>query len=136
MEYTHNAIYTYIESKVLEAYPNVYVSSVYEPVVPHFPVVFVRELSNQHNQANVTMSGVQGVRTSTYEVQVQSNDRTAPMSEAYAIFDVVTSAFVELYYILDNTNVLEDGSDGLFRLRASFRKVIGSADQMPSINGD
>lgn len=132
MEYTHNAIYTFVESKVLNAYPDTYVASVYEPIVPHFPVVFIREIGNQHNSTAVTMSGVQGVRTSTYEVQIQSNSKDTPLTEAYSLLNEVTDAFVQLFYILESVNVLEDGSNGLFRLRASFRRVIGSADQMPS----
>ncbi len=132
MEYTHNAIYTFVESKVLNAYPGTYVSSVYKSIVPHFPTVFIREIGNQHNSTAVTMSGAQGVRTSTYEVQIQSNSKDAPLTEAYSLLNEVTSAFVQLFYILDSVTPLEDDSNGQFRLKASFRRVIGSADQMPS----
>lgn len=129
--YTRNAIYNFVCNKVLAEYPNAYISSMYEPVVPSFPAVFIREIGLAHNPANVTLSGVQDVRTSTFEVQIQSNQRDTALTEVYDVLNIVTAAFVKLFFVLENTVLLEENDDGLFRLRASFRRVIGSADEMP-----
>ena len=129
--YTRNAIYDFVCDKVLSEYPDAYISSKYEPIAPSFPAVFIREIGLVHNPANVTFSGVQDVRTSTFEVQIQSNKKDTALSEVYDILNIVTAAFVKLYFILETTNLLEENDDGLFRLRAAYRRVIGAADEMP-----
>ena len=102
--YTRNAVYNYVYDKVIQAYPNVYISGMYEPVVPSFPAVFIREIGNFSNNENVTFSGSQDVWTSTFEVQIQSNKTDTPMSEVYEIFDVVKEAFSSLFYIRQTIN--------------------------------
>ena len=129
--YTRSAVFDYIYNKVIAQYPDAYITSVYEPIVPTFPCVFVREIGNFSNPQNVTFSGSQDVWTSTFEVQIQSNKIDTPMTEAYGIFEVVKTAFTELYYILQSVNILEEGDNGIFRMVASFRKINGIADEMP-----
>lgn len=130
--YTRNAVFDFIYRKVIEQHPDAYISSVYEPIVPSFPCVFIREIGNFSNPSNVTFSGSQDVWTSTFEVQIQSNKIDTPMTEAYAIYDVVKAAFTKLYYVLQSINVLEEGDSGVFRMVASFRKINGIADEMPN----
>ena len=130
--YTRNSVYNYVYSKVIAQYPDAYIASVYEPIVPRFPCVFIREVGNASNPPNVTLSGAQNVWVSTFEVQVQSNKTDMPMSEAYGIYEVVKSAFTSLFYVLQSVNVLEEGDNGIFRLVAQFRKINGIADKMPS----
>ena len=130
--FTRNGVYDYVYTKVKTSYQNAYLSSKYEPVVPSFPAVFVREIGNFSNPSNVTFGGTQGVKTSTFEVQIQSNNPNTPVSEAYGILDVVDNAFTELNYIKQGVNVLVDGNRGAYRIAATYRRVIGSADEMPS----
>lgn len=134
-EYTRNAVYNYVYDKVIEAFPNAYISGMYEPVVPSFPAVFIREIGNYSNNENVSFSGSQGVWTSTFEVQIQSNKADAPMSEVYEIFNVVKEAFSSIFYIHINTNNIGTYDNEKYRIVASFRRVIGKADEMPSNNG-
>ena len=131
-KFTRNGVFNYVYNKVILAYPNAYISSKYEPVVPHFPAVFVREIGNFSNPSNVTFSGAQGVSTSTFEVQIQSNDSNTPISQAHGILDVINEAFTELVYIKQGVNIIDDGSRGTYRLVATYRRVIGDADEMPS----
>ena len=130
--FTRNGVFDYVYNKVIAAYPSAYLSSKYEPLVPSFPAVFVREIGNFSNPANVTFGGTQDVHTSTFEVQIQSNDANAPVSEAYGILAVVDNAFTELTYVKQGVNLLDDGTRGAFRLVATYRRVIGAADDMPS----
>lgn len=131
-KYTRNAVYSYVHDKVIAAFPNAYVSGMYEPVVPSFPAVFIREIGNFSNQENVTFSGSQDVCTSTYEVQIQSNKADTPMTEVYEIFSVVKEAFYSLFYLHISTNNIGTLDDKNYRIVASFRKVIGEADSMPT----
>ena len=131
-KYTRNAVYNYVYDKVIQAYPDVYISGMYEPVVPSFPAVFIREIGNYSNNENVTFSGSQDVWTSTFEVQIQSNKTDTPMSEVYAIFEVVKEAFSSLFYIHVNTNNIGTYDSENYRIVASFRRVIGKADEMPN----
>lgn len=130
--FTRNGVYDYVYTKVIASYPTAYLSSKYEPIAPNFPAVFIREIGNFSNPSNVTFGGTQGVKTSTFEVQIQSNDSNTPVSQAYGILDVVDNAFAELNYIKQSVNVLDDGIRGAYRLAATYRRVIGSADEMPS----
>lgn len=127
---TQNAVYNYIHGKVIAEYTNAYVTGVYEPIPSSFPAVFIREIGNLHNPANVTFSGVQGVRTSTFEVQIQTNTLSGMKSIANGILSVVTDAFADLHYILESTNVIDEGDSGIYRLRASYRRIIGLADSI------
>ena len=130
--FTKNGVFDYVYTKVIAEYPNAYISSKYEPVVPNFPAVFVREIGNFSNPSNVTFSGSQDVWTSTFEVQIQSNDANTPVSESYGILAVVDSAFTDLTYIKQGMNVIDDGSRGTYRLTATYRRITGIADSMPS----
>jgi len=130
--YTRNAVYNYVHDKIIEAFPNAYVSAMYEPVVPSFPAVFIRETGNYSNQENVTFGGSQDVWTSTFEVQIQSNKADTPMTEVYAIFSVIKEAFSKLFYIHINTNNVGTFEDKNYRIVASFRRVIGEADSIPT----
>ena len=131
--YTRNKVYTYVYNKVISSYPSAYISSKYEPVVANFPAVFVREIGNFSNPANVTLSGIQDVWTSTFEVQIQSNDANTPATEAYNILSVVDGAFTELFYVKQAVNVIDNGITGAFRLVATYRRVTGIADTMPIV---
>ena len=131
-KYTHNAIYDYVHNWVKNAYPDAYISGMYEPVVPSFPAVFIREIGNFSNTEAVTFSGVQGVWTSTFEVQIQSNKTDTPLSEVYGILDAVKQAFFSIFYILTAVNNIETANSENFRLIATFRKVNGEADEIPN----
>ena len=130
--FTKNGVFDYVYTKVIAEYPNAYISSKYEPVVPNFPAVVVREIGNFSNPSNVTFSGSQDVWTSTFEVQIQSNDANTPVSESYGILAVVDSAFTDLTYIKQGVNVIDEGSRGTYRLTATYRRITGIADSMPS----
>lgn len=132
--YTRNAVYNYVYDRVIQAFPDAYISGMYEPVVPSFPAVFIREIGNFSNPEAVTFGGSQDVWTSTFEVQIQSNKIDTPMSEVYEIFNVVKSAFSSIFYIHINTNNIGTYDDKNYRIVATFRKVIGEADEIPNTN--
>lgn len=130
---THNQIYNNVCTKVLESYPTAYCAGKFEPVPSSFPAVFIRQIGNFSNPQNVTFSGVQGVNTTTYEVQIQSNRTDNPMEEANAILDVINIAMFNMFFILSTTNVLEEGENGIYRLKATYRRVIGSSDTIADV---
>lgn len=132
MNITRNAVYNYVHNAVETAHPTAYIAGIYEPVPEHLPAVFLREISDLRNKANMTFTGVQGVRTSTFEVQTVSGHTNGSMSEAYALLETVRQAFFALHYNETNVLIIEDGQDGNYRLRASYRRVIGDADTLPS----
>lgn len=134
-EYTRVNVYDYVCNSVLGEYADAYVSGVYEPVPSGFPSVCIRQIGRFTNEPNVTFSGVQGVRTSTFEAQVQTSKENSSMEEAEEIMDVVIRSFQELFYINTAVNPIENGDRGIYRLTATFRRVIGSADEMPAAQG-
>lgn len=133
MNVTRNAVYNYIHDAVKTAFPLVYIASVYEPVPPSMPAVFIREIGDFRNRENMTFSGNQGVRTSTVEAQIISGRVNGSMSEAYEILETVREAFFALHYNETNVVTVEDGNNGMnYRLRVSYRRVIGDADVFPT----
>lgn len=132
MNITRNVVYNYIDNAVTTVMPNVYVTGVYEPLMAQMPAVILRETDDFRNPENMTFTGVQGVRTSTFEAQIVSSRVNGSLSEAYAILEIVKSAFFTLLYNETSVAIVEDGSTGRYRLRATYRRVIGDADTLPS----
>lgn len=133
MNITRNAVYNFIHDAVAAEYPDMYIAGAYEPVPPSMPAVFIREIGDFRNADNMTFTGVQGVRTSTVEVQIVSGRINGSLSEAYAILETVRSACFSLFYNETNVVNVEDGTEGTnYRIRASYRRVIGDADTLPS----
>ena len=132
MNITRNVVYNYIDNAVTTAMPNVYVTGVYEPLMAQMPAVILRETDDFRNPENMTFTGVQGVRTSTFEAQIVSSRVNGSLSEAYAILEIVKSACFTLLYNETSVAIVEDGSTGRYRLRATYRRVIGDADTLPS----
>lgn len=126
-------VYNYIYNAITAVYPDMYIVGRYEPVPGELPAVCIREIGDFRNKENMTFGGQQGVRTSTVEVQIVSSKLNGSLSEAYDILDVVRAACFELFYNETNVVVVEDGGNGMnYRIRASYRRIIGDADPMPT----
>lgn len=132
MNITRNAVYNYVCNIIEAAHPSAYVSSIYEPLPASLPAVFIRETVDLRNRENMTFTGVQGVRTSTFEVQIVSGHKNGSMSEAYELLETVRQAFFALIYNETNVTIVEDGQNGNYRLRITYRRTIGDADTMPT----
>lgn len=129
---TRNAVYNFIHDAVAAEYPDMYIAGTYEPVPPSMPAVFVREIGDFRNAENMTFAGAQGVRTSTVEIQIVSGRVNGSLSEVYAILETVRSACFALFYNETNVVNVENGANGTnYRIRATYRRVIGSADELP-----
>lgn len=126
-------VYNYIYNALITAYPTMYIAGAYEPVPESFPAVFIREIGDFRNKENMTFSGVQGVRTSTLEIQIVSGRLNGSLTQAYTILDNVRTACFKLFYNETNVTVVEDGTSGMnYRIRASYRRIIGASDTMPT----
>ena len=132
MNITRNAVYNYIENAIAAEMSDVYVTSVYEPKPASLPAVILREIGDFRNAENMTFTGAQGVRTSTFEAQIVTSQTNGALTKAYDILDIVRAAFFALYYNETNALIVEDGSTGRYRLRVSYRRVIGDADTLPN----
>ncbi len=131
MNITRNAVYNYIENAVSTQLPSLYITSVYEPIPATLPALILREIGNLRNRENMTFTGAQGVRTSTFEAQVVVGKVNGSMFDAYSILEIVKQAFFGIHYNETNVVIVEDGATGRYRLRASYRRVIGDADTLP-----
>lgn len=131
--YTRTTVYDYVNRTVLAEYPDAYVSGVFEPVPPGFPSVCIREIGRFSAERNVTFSGEQGVRHSTFEVQVQTSSENSSLEDANEIMDFVIATFQKLYYINTAVNILENGDRGIYRLTATFRRMIGVGETIPEV---
>lgn len=132
MTITRNAVYNYIHDAIKAELPTIYIASVYEPVPAELPVVILREIGDFRNRENMSFTGEQGIRTSTFEAQVVTGQTNGSLSEAYDILEIVKHAFFKLLYNETNVAIVEDGGTGRYRLRASYRRVIGEIDTLPT----
>ena len=132
MTITRNAVYNYIHDAIKAELPTIYITSVYEPVPAELPVVILREIGDFRNRENMSFTGEQGIRTSTFEAQVVTGQTNGSLSEAYDILEIVKHAFFKLLYNETNVAIVEDGGTGRYRLRASYRRVIGEIDTLPT----
>ena len=133
MNITRNAVYSYVHDAVIATNASVYVTSVYEPTPAKLPAVILREIGDFRNRENMSFAGDQGVRTSTFEAQVVSGKTNGSMTEAYTILEAVRTAFFKLHYNETNAVIVEDGSTGRFRMRASYRRIVGDSDPMQTV---
>lgn len=131
MKYSKNAVYTSVRNAVKTAWPSAYVTGTIAAVPTKSPAVMIQEIGKIHNPETVTLSGLQPVWTSTFEVHVFSNLQNSGMSECYNIMETVTAAFVKIGYLLFFQDVLENGDNKKYRLVARFRRVTGVNDEMP-----
>lgn len=131
MNVTRVAIFNYIYDKITAEMPDVYVVGRYEPVPASIPAVFIREMREISERDNMTFSGVQGVVTVTMEAQIITHSLNNAMSENEDIESIVEQAFKELFFRRTYSNVVDDGRNGLYRLRITYERTIGDADKMP-----
>lgn len=132
MNITRNAVFNYIHDAVKTELPTIYITSAYEPVPAEIPAVILREIGDFRNRENMSFTGAQGVRTSTFEAQVVTGQTNGSLSEAYDILEIVKNAFFSMQYNETNVAIVEDGGTGRYRLRASYRRVIGDTDPLPT----
>ena len=132
MNITRNAVFNYIHDAVKTELPTIYITSVYEPVPAEIPAVILREIGDFRNRENMSFTGAQGIRTSTFEAQVVTGQTNGSLSEAYDILEIVKNAFFSIQYNETNVAIVEDGGTGRYRLRASYRRVIGDTDTLPT----
>lgn len=132
-DYSRANVYDFVNRSVLAEFTNAYVTGVFEPVPQAFPCVCIREISRFSSDRHVTFSGEQGVRYSTFEVQVQTASENSSLEDANEIMDFVIATFEKLFYINTAVNLLENGDRGIYRLTATFRRIIGEAEVMPTL---
>lgn len=132
MNITRNVVYSFIHDAVKTELPTIYITSVYEPVPAELPAVILREIGDFRNRENMSFTGEQGIRTSTFEAQVVTGQTNGSLSEAYDILEIVKHAFFKLLYNETNVAIVEDGGTGRYRIRASYRRVIGDTDPLPT----
>jgi len=130
MNYTRNAIYSYVANAIKEQFPNAYCTSRYAPIPASFPACYIHEIDN-FRPIQYTQLDFQDVQCeSVFEVQIVSAKKDTAASEAYAIMGVVKSAFNELYYREFSETNMDNGEH--FTVIGRFRRKIGGGDQMPN----
>lgn len=128
--YTRNGVYSYVRTKVLAEFPSANCTSRYVPKPSVFPSCYIREIDRIRTVENIQLDFDDVQHESNFEVQVATNKTGTASSEAYAVMDVVRSAFNDLYYRQFAETSIDDG--GRFTVIARFRRIIGGGDQMPN----
>ena len=129
MNYTRNAVYTYVSDAIKAQYSNAYCTSRYVAKPAKFPSCYIREIDRNRPIQFTQLDFQDNQWESAFEIQVVSNKANTAASEAYSIMNVAREAFSNLYYREFQESTI-DGGD-LFTVIARFRRVIGGADEMP-----
>jgi len=124
---TRNEIFTNVRAAVLAVYPSAYITAAYEPVLPRFPAVFVREIGSVRTQRYITLAFDDEQRRSTFEVQIFVNKADGGMTYAYEIAEVVEGAFNDMYFIEDMKQPVDNLiDDGVYRLTMRFHRQLAN----------
>lgn len=130
MKYTNNAIFTKMRQIVLTERPDVHCTQTYAPTPTKWPTVFAREIGRYTPGRTQTFRNTQDISERTWEVQIFSNLQTGAKEEAYALLDLVKSAFREMYFLEYSETPVDSANNTYYILVARFRRIIGSGEEM------
>ena len=134
MNYTHDAIYTYVADAVDTTSRPVYCVGVYEPTPSDFPCAYIHETDHRPMQSAVTLTMTDDQLIKSWEVQVFSNKRNGALAECYDIIADAEIAFKQLYFIETSCSQVQNIDPSVTRVVARFTRVVGGEDQMPTHN--
>lgn len=130
MRYTRNYVYTQVKNAVESAFSDANVTGRYIATPTVFPNVYVYELDN-HPASKAKQLKADDIQwESTFEVQISSNKASGAMSEAYAIMDVIRTAFATMYY--RQTEQIPMDAETKYHIVGQFRRVVGGGDVAPT----
>ena len=127
--YTRNGVYNRIRSKIVEEYPNAYITSRLIAKPPSFPAVLLHEVDRSRPTQNMQLDYQDVQWESVFEAQVVSAKANTASTEAYAIMDIIRQAFNNLYYGEFSEVNIDTGDK--FTIIGRFRRTIGGGDTMP-----
>lgn len=132
-KYSENGIYTYIRGIIKESYPDMYVTSGFEPIPPQAPAVRIHEMDHYRPRRNVTLDNLDEQYQVAFQADVYSNLFNGSGEEAYDIMKVVETAFRQLYFIETSCTTVERVNNRVTRLAARFERRIGMGNEMPEV---
>lgn len=131
VNYSPNAIYTYVRGKILEVYPTMYVTASYEPIPPQGPAVRIHEINHYRPRRNVTLLNDDEQWHVEFQADVYSNLFDGHDQEAYDIMMIIDDAFRELLFIEVACTPVERVNNRVARLTARYEKIVIGKDIMP-----
>ena len=131
VNYSSNAIYTYVRRKVLDAFPSMYVTGSLEPIPPEGPAVRVYEINHYRPRRNVTLENDDEQWHVAFQAEVYSNLFNGHDQEAYDIMMVIDDAFRELLFIETSCTPVERANNRVARLVARYEKIVIGKDIVP-----
>lgn len=134
MQYTHDGIYTYVESRINTESRPVYCTGDYEPTPSEFPCVYIHETDHRPMRNAVQFNFEDEQRIESWEVQVFSNLTDGALEEAREIMADAEVAFRQLFFIETMCAERPNIDTSVKRIIATFTRVIGSGDQMPDFD--
>lgn len=134
MQYTHDGIYTYVESIINTESRPVYCTGDYEPTPSEFPCAYIHETDHRPMRDAVQLDFGDRQRIESWEVQVFSNLTDGALEEAREIMADAEVAFRQLFFIETMCSERPNIDPSIKRVIAQFTRVIGEGDQMPDFD--
>ena len=131
-KYTNNAIYTVIRASVLATVSTANVTQTYSATPAKFPTVFAREIGRFTPPQTATLTNMQDIYETTWEVQVFSNLQSGSKEQAYKLMNAVKAAMRSLYFVETMKEPIDRADAKYYTLVARFRRIIGSGEDMPT----
>lgn len=119
-------IYDYLYQKVIEQYPDIYMSSEYFRQAPRFPAVSFEEKANSTYRDTQTQDSLENHAAIMFEVNVYTNEMSGRKSMAREIMAVVDEAMQTIGFdrvYLNNVPNLADAT--IYRLTGRWRAIVG-----------
>lgn len=129
---TVNQIYSYIEAAVNTVERPVYCAAVRVIAPNSFPACYIVEDNHSFVRQNVTINLNDTPLTRNFTVEVFSNKRVNPLSEARDIMDDVEIAMKQLGFVETFCGQVDNADPSIIRIVGRFTRVIGDSDTITS----
>lgn len=120
-----NDIFDIISERVIEKFPNIYMSGEYVKSPPSFPASSLVEMDNTTYTSTQTSSDNENHATVMYEVNVYSNKMSRKKSECKAIISVIDDEMIRLGFTRIMLQPIPNMDDAtIYRMLARYRAVV------------
>lgn len=120
-----SAVFSKVQTALLQVCPEVCVVGEYVRCPPGFPCVSIMEVSNTENTSTMDTSGEENHAVVLYEVNVYSNLESGRKSQCRELTDVCDKVFRSIGFVRTMMSALPNMADAsIYRMTARFRAIV------------
>ena len=119
-----NLVIDEITTVVEAEYPEAFVAGEYVRAISTFPHISVVQIDNQVYQQAMTMTNIENMARTVFEINVYSNKSTGKKSECKDIFTIINAVMERLGYMRTMLNPVPNIDDAtIYRMVGRYEKL-------------